>query len=51
MSGQRTIIIGDVHGCYHELAMLLREVDANPPSDRVLFLGDLINKGPSSRGV
>lgn len=51
MTEQRTIIIGDVHGCYRELAMLLREVDANPPSDRLLFLGDLINKGPSSRGV
>jgi hypothetical protein len=51
MTGQRTIIIGDVHGCYHELAMLLREVDANPQSDRLIFLGDLINKGPSSRGV
>lgn len=51
MTGQRTIIIGDVHGCYRELAMLLREVDANPQFDRILFLGDLINKGPSSRGV
>ncbi len=51
MSDQRTIIIGDVHGCYRELAMLLREVNANPQCDRVLFLGDLINKGPSSRGV
>ncbi len=51
MTGQRTIIIGDVHGCYRELAMLLREVDANPQSDRLIFLGDLINKGPSSRGV
>jgi hypothetical protein len=48
---QRTIIIGDVHGCYHELATLLRETRANPKYDRIIFLGDLINKGPSSKGV
>lgn len=51
MSEHRTIIIGDVHGCYHELAMLLREVGVNPKFDRVLLVGDLINKGPSSRGA
>ena len=31
--------------------MLLREVQADPARDRILFIGDLINKGPSSRGV
>ncbi len=47
----RTLIIGDVHGCHAELATLLREVQANPRHDRILFIGDLINKGPSSRGA
>ena len=51
MNEHRTIIIGDVHGCYHELATLLREVGANPKYDRVLLVGDLINKGPSSRAA
>ncbi len=48
---ERTIIIGDVHGCDKELAALLKEVGANPQQDKILFIGDLINKGPSSRGA
>lgn len=48
---KRTLIIGDVHGCYKELSRLLREVQADPKEDQILFIGDLINKGPSSRGV
>lgn len=48
---KRTLIIGDVHGCDKELAKLLKEVNANPDQDTILFIGDLINKGPNSRGV
>ena len=46
----RTIMIGDVHGCLRELDLLL---DSLQPSrhDEVLFLGDLIHKGPDSLGV
>lgn len=47
----RTIIIGDVHGCHLELLQLLREVEVRPSRDRIIFLGDLINKGPASRRV
>lgn len=49
MSG-RTIIIGDVHGCFTELQDLLRAVKATP-FDRLISVGDLISKGPDSRGV
>lgn len=48
---ERTLIIGDVHGCASELATLLNETDANPTRDRILFVGDLINKGPSTKDV
>lgn len=48
---KRTLIIGDVHGCHKELSRLLKEVQADPEEDQILFVGDLINKGPSSRGV
>ncbi|MBI3565053.1 MAG: metallophosphoesterase [Elusimicrobia bacterium] len=47
---KRTIIIGDVHGCSAELKDLLRAVNARP-DDRLISVGDLINKGPDSRGV
>ena len=48
---QRTLIIGDVHGCADELKRLLKKVKANPKQDRILFIGDLINKGPKQREV
>ncbi len=47
---ERTIVIGDVHGCYEELQDLLRAVKATP-ADRLISVGDLISKGPDSRGV
>ena len=46
----RTIVIGDVHGCYDELQDLLRAVKAGP-GDRLISVGDLICKGPDSRRV
>lgn len=46
----RTIVIGDIHGCFQELQDLLRAVKATP-DDRLISVGDLISKGPDSRAV
>jgi hypothetical protein len=46
----RTIFIGDVHGCVRELSFLLNKVEPQP-GDRLIFLGDLVDKGPDSLGV
>ncbi|MEZ5275883.1 MAG: metallophosphoesterase [Opitutaceae bacterium] len=47
---KRIIAIGDVHGCARELEQLITR--ANPrPRDRIIFLGDLVNRGPDSRAV
>lgn len=46
----RTILIGDVHGCAEELLTLV-ELLRPRPSDRVILLGDLINRGPDSAAV
>lgn len=46
----RTIIVGDVHGCLGELDALLEGV-ALAPSDRLVFVGDLVDRGPDSVGV
>mmetsp|Transcript_26772 Transcript_26772/g.39605 ORF Transcript_26772/g.39605 Transcript_26772/m.39605 type:complete len:992 (+) Transcript_26772:31-3006(+) len=46
----RVIAIGDVHGCIDELQNLLRECDYRP-GDLVVFLGDLVSKGPDSISV
>ncbi|MGB8298200.1 MAG: metallophosphoesterase family protein [Polyangia bacterium] len=47
---QRTIIVGDVHGCLDELQALLRQCGL-VRGDRVVLAGDLVAKGPDSRGV
>jgi hypothetical protein len=46
----RVIAIGDVHGCIDELQDLLRECNYRP-GDIVVFLGDLVSKGPDSLSV
>ena len=46
----RTLAIGDIHGCDRELAALLRQVQPEP-GDRLVFLGDYIDRGPDSRAV
>jgi len=43
-------VVGDVHGCRRELEALLAALDP-AEQDLVLFVGDLIRKGPDSRGV
>jgi hypothetical protein len=45
-----TIVIGDVHGCADELEALLRACGCSA-EDRVVLVGDLVAKGPDSRGV
>jgi diadenosine tetraphosphatase ApaH/serine/threonine PP2A family protein phosphatase len=46
----RTIVIGDIHGCYDELVSLLEKTGLTK-SDRVVAVGDLIVKGRKNRQV
>jgi predicted phosphodiesterase len=46
----RYIAIGDVHGCSQELEELLAELKITQ-EDSIIFLGDLVNRGPDSGGV
>src|ERR1041385_2304651 len=46
----RTIVIGDIHGCFDELTDLLALAKLQP-EDRVVAVGDLITKGPKNREV
>jgi diadenosine tetraphosphatase ApaH/serine/threonine PP2A family protein phosphatase len=45
-----TTIIGDIHGCSREFAALLDKVAPNS-NERLLLIGDLLNKGPDPTGV
>ena len=46
----RVIVIGDVHGCREELDELLGLLTP-APSDRVVMLGDFMDRGPDPVGV
>ncbi len=47
---QRTIAIGDIHGCSTALDTLIEAID--PGADDLLIpLGDYVDRGPDSRGV
>lgn len=46
----RTIFIGDVHGCPHELREMIKILKPTA-FDRVILLGDLISRGPDSVSV
>ena len=49
-SEPRTIFVGDVHGCREELELMIKRLKVRS-SDRIIMLGDLINRGPDPVGV
>ncbi|MGH3054701.1 MAG: metallophosphoesterase family protein, partial [Gaiellaceae bacterium] len=50
MNVARTFVVGDIHGCVEETDRLLDALDLSA-TDTVVFLGDYIDRGPSSRAV
>ncbi len=46
----RTCAIGDIHGCHRELCALLERLTPQR-GDRLVFLGDFVDRGPHSRLV
>ncbi len=50
MSKGRLIAVGDIHGCAVEFAELLDKLQLQR-GDRLVLLGDLVNRGPDSRLV
>ncbi|MGI9165512.1 MAG: metallophosphoesterase, partial [Pyrinomonadaceae bacterium] len=46
----KTFVIGDVHGRCAQLLSLLEMLPRDEASDRLVFLGDLIDRGPDAPG-
>lgn len=46
----RDFVVGDLHGCRAMLERLLTEAKFDPAADRLLSVGDLVDRGPDSMG-
>ena len=44
----RTFVIGDVHGCLNDLLAILEEINFTVGVDKLISVGDIINRGPNS---
>jgi serine/threonine protein phosphatase 1 len=44
----RDIIVGDIHGTFAELAKALRAIEFDRQRDRLICVGDLVDRGPDS---
>jgi serine/threonine protein phosphatase 1 len=50
----RLFVVGDIHGCAEELNIMLAHLEANESlsdDDLIVFIGDYIDRGPSSKEV
>ena len=51
MPSGRTLIVGDIHGCLDMLKRLVDKIGWDPGADRLVFIGDYIDRGENSKGV
>ncbi len=48
---QRIFVVGDIHGCFDKLCALMDKIPINNTRDQLIFIGDYIDRGPSSFDV
>lgn len=45
---KKTYVIGDTHGCYNEFSMLMKKIQPDLSRDKLVMLGDYIDRGYQS---
>jgi hypothetical protein len=50
-SSGKLVVVGDVHGMKESLLELLQKADFDEKHDHLILAGDMISKGPDSKGV
>ncbi|MCP4042308.1 MAG: hypothetical protein GY731_10195, partial [Gammaproteobacteria bacterium] len=45
----RDFVVGDIHGMFSHLELLLEEIDFDRRCDRLFSVGDLVDRGPASK--
>jgi serine/threonine protein phosphatase 1 len=48
---ERIFAVGDIHGCFGKLTALMEKIDIVWSRDKLIFLGDYIDRGPDSYEV
>ncbi len=46
-----TYVVGDVQGCFDPLMQLVKTISFDPSRDKIIFCGDLVNRGGQSLDV
>ena len=46
-----TYVIGDIHGCFDQFVNLLNKINYQKNEDKIILVGDLVNRGPDSLSV
>ena len=48
---EQIFAVGDIHGCIDKLKALIDKIPFDPQRDTIVFLGDYVDRGPSSYEV
>lgn len=48
---EKVFIVGDIHGCLEMLQRLMDTIPWHPHHDRLIFIGDYIDRGNNPKGV
>ena len=48
---KRLLVLGDVHGRLELMNSVLKKANYDPTNDRLILLGDYVDRGPESQGV